>query len=73
MAVDTLNLPPSASGRRIVEGGTGPVRDAVVINAAAGIAAYRRLDGDVRACMAAGLGEAAAAIDSGAAKATLNC
>ncbi|WP_329092224.1 hypothetical protein OG979_01320 [Actinomadura citrea] len=61
---------PAASGHRIVEGGTGPVRDAVLINVAA---AYRGLDGDVRACMAAGLGEAAAAIDSGAVKATLNC
>ncbi|MBB6395665.1 anthranilate phosphoribosyltransferase [Actinomadura coerulea] len=58
--------------RRIVEGDTGPVRDAVLINAAAAIAAYRGLDGDVRARMAAGLREAAAAIDSGAAKKTLD-
>ncbi|GAA4382903.1 hypothetical protein GCM10023088_49040 [Actinomadura verrucosospora] len=41
--------------RRIVEGDTGPGRDAVLINAAAAIAAYRGLDGDVRARMAAGL------------------
>ncbi|MEV3926971.1 anthranilate phosphoribosyltransferase [Actinomadura coerulea] len=62
----------AAVARRVIEGDTGPIRDAVLINAAAAIAAYRGLDRDVRARMAAGLGEAAAAIDSGAAKKTLD-
>jgi anthranilate phosphoribosyltransferase len=61
--------------RRLLAGGTGPVRDAVLVNAAAAIAAYRGLGGgsggDVAAALAAALTEAAGAIDSGAAAATL--
>jgi anthranilate phosphoribosyltransferase len=57
--------------RRLLAGETGPVRDAVLVNAAAAIAAYRGLGGDVAAALADGLTEAAGAIDSGAAAATL--
>ncbi|MES9608112.1 MULTISPECIES: hypothetical protein [Actinomadura] len=53
------------------EGETRPVRDVVLINVAAAIAAYRGLDGEVRARRVAGLRGAAAAIDSGAATKTL--
>jgi anthranilate phosphoribosyltransferase len=84
-AVD-LGLPRSAPGdlrggdaatngdvtHRLLAGQTGPVRDAVVLNAAAAIAAHDGLTGDLPAALRAGLDRAAHSIDSGAAAATLS-
>jgi anthranilate phosphoribosyltransferase len=61
----------AAVARRILDGETGPARDAVLVNAAAAIASYRGLDGDLLQALGSGLGEAEKAIDSGAAKVTL--
>ncbi|SER38154.1 anthranilate phosphoribosyltransferase [Actinokineospora terrae] len=57
--------------RDLLAGKRGPVRDAVVLNAAGAIAAFRGLTGDLYADFEAGLGQAAEAIDSGAAEALL--
>jgi anthranilate phosphoribosyltransferase len=58
--------------RRVFAGETGPVRDAVLVNAAAALVAY---DGagtdDITAALGAGVERAAAGIDSGAATKTL--
>ena len=62
----------AAVARRVLAGETGPVRDATLVNAAAAIAAYRGLSGDVTAALADGLVAAAEAVDSGAAAATLD-
>ena len=51
----------------MLAGERGPVRDAVLLNAAAGLAAYAGLDGDVSEALRGGLERAAAAVDSGAA------
>lgn len=56
---------------RVVEGETGPVRDAVLLNAAAAIAAYDADGGTLVDRLAAALERATASIDSGAASATL--
>lgn len=61
----------AAVARRVFAGDEGPVRDAVVLNAGAAIAAYRGLDGDLHQAIAAGMAEAEHAIDSGAATARL--
>ncbi len=53
--------------RRVFDGETGPVRDAVVLNAAAGLAAHAGLTGDLRADLAAGVQRASEALSSGAA------
>ena len=53
---------------RLLAGETGPVRDAVLLNAAAGIAAYEAVPGTVTDRLAAGLERAADSVDSGAAK-----
>src|SRR5699024_3573005 len=57
--------------RALLAGETGPVRDAVVYNAAAAIAAHEGIDGqtdpEVAAAIAAALPRAQQAIDSGAA------
>jgi anthranilate phosphoribosyltransferase len=53
--------------RELVSGKPGPVRDAVLLNAAGAIAAYRGLSADLTADLRAGLDVAAAAVDSGAA------
>jgi anthranilate phosphoribosyltransferase len=58
--------------RRVLAGEPGPVRDAVLVNAAAALAAHEGLDGDLTKRLAAGLERAAAAVDSGAAAATLD-
>jgi anthranilate phosphoribosyltransferase len=57
---------------RLLSGQTGPVRDAVIVNAATAIAAHDGLTGDLPAALRAGMERAARAIDSGAAAATLS-
>ncbi|WP_213450725.1 anthranilate phosphoribosyltransferase [Rhizomonospora bruguierae] len=61
-----------AVARAVLAGEQGPVRDAVLVNAAAAIAAHAGFAGGVQACLAAGLERAAASIDSGAAAAALD-
>ncbi|MCA2212485.1 anthranilate phosphoribosyltransferase [Jidongwangia harbinensis] len=84
-AVD-LGLPRSAPGdlrggdaefnadvaRRIFAGETGPVRDAVLLNAAAAFAAHAGFPGEFRDTMRAGIVRAGQAVDSGAATALLD-
>jgi anthranilate phosphoribosyltransferase len=53
--------------RELVAGKPGAVRDAVLLNAAGAIATHTGLSGDLNADLAAGLGRAAEAVDSGAA------
>ncbi|WP_329058296.1 anthranilate phosphoribosyltransferase [Amycolatopsis sp. NBC_01480] len=53
--------------RELVAGKAGPVRDAVVLNAAAALAAFTGFSGSLEDDLAAGLDRAAQAIDSGAA------
>ena len=56
-----------AVARAVFAGQRGPVRDAVVLNAAAGLATHAGLSGDLPADMAAGVDRAGTALDSGAA------
>ncbi|GIF04530.1 anthranilate phosphoribosyltransferase [Actinoplanes siamensis] len=56
---------------RVFAGETGPVRDAVLVNAAAAFAARSGFPGDFRDTMRAGVARAAEAIDSGATTALL--
>ncbi|EEP70963.1 anthranilate phosphoribosyltransferase [Micromonospora sp. ATCC 39149] len=58
--------------RRLLAGEAGPVRDAVLVNAAAALATQGPLDGDLTEALRAGMGRAAEAIDSGAAAAVLD-
>ena len=58
--------------RRLLAGETGPVRDAVLLNAGAGLAVYDAPGADVHASLATGIARAAEAIDSGAAQTTLD-
>ena len=58
---------PGAARRR-----AGPVRDAVLLNAGAALAAYEPLPGDITSRIRTGMDRAAEAIDSGAAKETLD-
>ena len=51
--------------RDVLSGAPGPVRDAVLLNAAAGMAAYDRDLDDLQAGLRRGLAEAARAVDSG--------
>ena len=53
---------------RLLEGAAGPVRDAVLLNAAAGLAAYDVSDAPLVERLRAGLVRAADAVDSGAAR-----
>ncbi|WP_028661696.1 anthranilate phosphoribosyltransferase [Saccharomonospora saliphila] len=53
--------------RQVLGGKPGPVRDAVLINAAGALAAYAGFSGDLTADLRAGLDLAAHAVDSGAA------
>ena len=55
------------AARRMFAGETGPVRDAVLLNAAAAFAAHDGFPGDFTDTMRAGIERAAAAVDSGAA------
>jgi anthranilate phosphoribosyltransferase len=57
--------------RALLAGERGPVRDAVVINAAAGIAAYDGFPGGLEAALRSGLTRATEALDSGKGAATL--
>lgn len=56
-----------AVATRLFEGGTGAVRDAVMLNAAAAIAAHAGLTGDLDEDLAQGLARARQALESGAA------
>ncbi|MBB2911890.1 anthranilate phosphoribosyltransferase [Streptosporangium becharense] len=58
--------------RDLVGGKTGPVRDAVLINAAAALVALGETGDDLNTAMAAGYERAAHAVDSGAAATTLD-
>ena len=58
--------------RRLLDGETGPVRDAVLLNAGAALAVYHQPEASVADSLAAGIERAAEAVDSGAAKASLD-
>ena len=58
--------------RRVFAGEQGPVRDAVVLNVAAALAAHGGFPGDFHDTMRAGIDRAAQTIDSGAATAQLS-
>lgn len=58
--------------RRLLAGETGPVRDAVLVNAAAALAAHAGFGSDVPGALKVGLERAAASVDSGAAAAVLD-
>jgi anthranilate phosphoribosyltransferase len=58
--------------RRLLAGEPGAVRDAVLLNAAAGIAAYDAAEGSLVDRLGAGLARATAAVDSGAAERSLS-
>jgi anthranilate phosphoribosyltransferase len=58
--------------RRLLAGEPGPVRDAVLVNAAAALATQGPLDGDLTDALRAGLDRAAESIDSGNAARTLD-
>ena len=58
--------------RRLVEGEPGPVRDAVLLNAAAALAAHEERGGRLHDALAAGMARAAAAVDDGRAAALLD-
>lgn len=58
--------------RRLLEGETGPVRDAVLLNAGAALAVYDSPGDPVDQALARGIVKAAEAVDSGAAGKTLD-
>ncbi|MEV4769303.1 anthranilate phosphoribosyltransferase [Micromonospora humida] len=62
----------AAVARRLLAGETGPVRDAVLVNAAVALATQTPLDGDLTEAVRAGLARAAESVDSGAAAAVLD-
>jgi anthranilate phosphoribosyltransferase len=57
--------------RRLLAGQEGPVRDAVILNAAAALAAHDGFGADVPGAIKAGLERAADSIDSGSAASVL--
>ncbi|CCG03023.1 anthranilate phosphoribosyltransferase [Blastococcus saxobsidens] len=58
--------------RRVVDGERGPVRDAVLLNAAAALVAFDERPARLHEALAAGLQKAAAAVDDGRASALLD-
>ena len=58
--------------RRMLAGETGPVRDAVLLNAGAALAVHAAEPGSIEERLAAGLARATDAVDSGAAQTTLD-
>ncbi|MCM1947867.1 MULTISPECIES: anthranilate phosphoribosyltransferase [Streptomyces] len=58
--------------RRLLAGETGPVRDAVLLNAAAALTALEPGEGTLAEQLRAGMARAAESIDSGAARASLD-
>jgi anthranilate phosphoribosyltransferase len=58
--------------RRVVDGEKGPVRDAVLLNAAAALVAFDERQGRLHDALAAGMARAAAAVDDGRAAALLD-
>ncbi|MEV0878328.1 anthranilate phosphoribosyltransferase [Micromonospora echinofusca] len=58
--------------RRLLAGETGPVRDAVLVNAAAALATQGPLDGDLTDALRAGMDRAAESVDSGSAARVLD-
>ncbi len=62
----------AAVARAVLAGVPGPVRDAVVLNAAAALAAYDANAGSLEARLGAGMTRASEALDSGAASAALD-
>jgi anthranilate phosphoribosyltransferase len=58
--------------RRLLAGEAGPVRDAVLVNAAAALATQGPLDGDLTEALRAGMDRAAESVDSGAAARVLD-
>ena len=58
--------------RRLLAGEAGPVRDAVVLNAGAALAVHAAEEGSINERLVAGIARANAALDSGAAQATLD-
>ncbi|HEV8558914.1 MAG TPA: anthranilate phosphoribosyltransferase [Actinophytocola sp.] len=62
----------AAKAREVLGGAAGAVRDTVLLNSAAAIAAFRGLSDDLHADIAAALPPATEAIDSGAAAALLD-
>jgi anthranilate phosphoribosyltransferase len=58
--------------RRLLDGETGPVRDAVVLNAAAALSARSGFGDDLPGALRAGIKRAEQSIDTGAAKSTLD-
>jgi anthranilate phosphoribosyltransferase len=61
----------AAVARAVLRGETGPVRDAVVLNAAAAIAAYEAAPGSLEERISAGIDRATKALDDGSAGAAL--
>jgi anthranilate phosphoribosyltransferase len=61
----------AAAARRMFAGEPGPVRDAVLLNAAAAFTAHARFPGVFAETMRAGITRAAETVDSGAATALL--
>ncbi len=61
----------AAVARRLLDGETGPVRDAVLLNSAAALVALDPGPGSLAEQIAAGMVKAAESVDSGAAKRTL--
>ena len=57
--------------RRLLAGETGPVRDAVLLNAGAALAVHAAGTGSLEEQLGAGLALATEAVDSGAAQAAL--